>query len=68
MYYQLNRGSTFAGLGCIEPWEVCDGKADCLDATDELECLTWECVAGYWNCSRNQTQCINLEQVSIHDR
>ena len=36
--------------------------------TDELECLTWECVAGYWKCSRNQTQCIKLEQVSIHDR
>ena len=45
------------GLFCILTEFICDGDIDCLDRSDESDCETFTCSAGFIKCGDNR-QCI----------
>ena len=44
---------------CINEEDVCDGKKNCKDNSDEDEnfCENWTCLTGYWKCN-DKSMCI----------
>ncbi len=52
------------GLQCINRYEVCDGKHECNDKSDEdpLVCTQYNCHPRKWKC-QDGLQCINRYEV-----
>lgn len=50
---------------CIHPSNICDGKKDCDDNSDESKCKTYSCLDTQFRCNGNDTvdpYCIPLNQ------
>ena len=61
-------GNVFAGyIAClyttqnIHKYQVCDGKSDCTDGEDEIQC--GRCNHGQYKCLGNNTKCIGLTDL-----